>query len=82
MNKRKLEKLNTLPDNIIKEVKEILKAYEKVDVLFEYGKFYVMLGVVIKAKYGEDFKHIATFKNTDIYTEEERRQNYKEVFGY
>ena len=82
MNKRKIEKLNTLPSNIVNEVKRVLKVYDECDVLYEYGYYKVMIDCVVKSKYGEDYKYIATFKNTDIYTEEERRQYYKEVFGY
>lgn len=82
INMTTLEKLNQLPNEIIEEVKNVLKAYDECDVYYEYGRFNVMVGACIRSKYADDFKFISNFKAQDIYSEEEMKQNYKETFGY
>ena len=77
-----LEKLNQLPSETANEIKRVLRAYDECYVTYEYGKFNVSVGITIKAKYGTDYKWIGEFKAEEIYSQEERYQNFKEVFGY
>lgn len=77
-----LEKLNQLPEVTRNEVKEILTAYEECNVIFENGAYQVSPDISIKSKYAKDYKWIGTFKAKEIFTKEERKSNFKKVFGY
>lgn len=72
--------LNTLPIETIKKVKEMLKAYDEVNVYFEDGTYHVSIGHCLRATYGQDFKNIETYKAKDVYTEQERILNYVNEF--
>ena len=74
-------KLENLPEEIQEKVKEVLKAYRRVSVIFEYGKFEVSVGSCIKANYHWDHFVCGRYEDKEVYSEEERRLNYKEVFG-
>lgn len=76
-----MEKLNNLPKEVIAEVKNILKAFDEVNVVFEYGKYDVSTSIVLKAHYATDHKFIGTFYAKDVYTEVERIENYINEFG-
>ena len=77
----KNEILESLPESVQTEVKETLKAYNECFVTFENGKYSALPAIGIKAKYAEDHKFIGKIKSTDIYTLEERKQNYRDMFG-
>lgn len=72
--------LKTLPIEIQEKVKSVLKAYDEVHVVFEYGEYHVSAGIALKATYGDDHKFIGTYKATEIFTPEERIINYVEAF--
>ena len=72
--------LNTLPIEIQEKVKRILKAYDEVHVIFEYGEYHVSPSISLKATYSEDHKFIGTYKANEIFTPEERIINYVEAF--
>lgn len=73
-----MKNFNELPETIQSEIKETLKAYDKVDVYFENGEYH--FGLVIKNHYATDHKVIGTYYAKDIYTEEERIVNYANEF--
>lgn len=72
--------LNTLPIEIREKVKSVLKAYDEVHVIFEYGEYHVSAGISLKAVYADDHKFIGTYKANEIFTPEERIINYVEAF--
>lgn len=67
---------NNLPIEIQTNVKNTLRAFNKCDVWFEYGQYRVLTGACLKATYGADHKYIGTYKADEIFTEEERIENY------
>ena len=75
-----MTKFNELPENVKAEILDTLKAYDEVFVVYEYGKFHVSVGVMLKAEYAPDHKVIGTFYARDLYTEKERMINYIESF--
>lgn len=72
--------LNTLPIETIKKIKDVLKAYDEVNVYFENGQYHVSTGHCLRATYGTDFKNIGTYKSKDVYTKQERILNYVNEF--
>lgn len=74
--------LEKLPEEIQQEVRQTLKAYQRCNVYFEYGKFHTRTGYCVKAEYNFDHFVCGEYKASDVYTEEERRQNFIESFGY
>ena len=77
-----LQTFNELPKEVQDDAKETLKAYDECYISYEYGKYHVSVGVCIKSKYATDYKHFGSIKATQIYSEEEMKDNHKEVFGY
>ena len=74
------EELNKLPQDILEQTLETLKAFDECHITFENGRYHSSTGVCLLAKYPEDFKVIGTVYADDIYTKEERDQNYIESF--
>ena len=62
------------------EIKDTLKAFDKVNVIFENGEYHFSTGIGIYATYAPDHKFIGTVYAEDIFTEEERILNYMESF--
>lgn len=73
-----MRKLNTLPIEEQEKIKGWLKAYDKVDVFFENGRY--NYGVCLKATYAPDHEYIGTYKADEVYTEDERIENYINEF--
>lgn len=73
--------LKELPESIQAQVKSVLRAYPHCMVTYEYGKFSVSAGHCIKSNYNFDHYVAGTYLDSDVYTEEERKQNYIEEFG-
>lgn len=73
-----MKKINELPNEIQLKIKNTLKAYDKVDVFFENGRY--NFGVCIKKEYAPDHKFIGTYYAKDIFTEDERILNYVNEF--
>lgn len=71
-----------LPEAIQKEVKNTLKAYKRCTVYYEMNQFHASVGSCIRARYAPDHFVCGDYYATDIYTKEERRQNFYESFGY
>ena len=74
--------LTELPDDVQDEVKQLLKAYSNANVVFEYNRFEVSASVCIKALYNHDHFVCGRYSAEEVYTKEQRRQNYFESFGY
>lgn len=71
---------NELPKKVQEEIKNTLKAYSEVFVVYENGKYNVGVGVALKSHYATDHEVIGTFYSKDIFTLEERIINYAEAF--
>lgn len=74
-----MKKFEQLPEKVQEQVKEILMAYPSVSVTFENGEYHYG-GDCIKDTYADDYEVIGDYKDTDIFTEEERIINYVESF--
>ena len=70
-----------LPAEVQEMVKSNLHVYDQTHVSFEYGKYHVSPNVCLKAEYGEDHREIGTYRADEIFTEEERIENYINAFG-
>lgn len=70
------------PKDVQEEIKKILRAYDEVNVTFEMRKFHVSPNVSICSSYPYDHMVCSRFHVTQMYTKEERRQNFFEEFGY
>lgn len=75
-----MKKFNELPLDVQNKAKYILRAYNEVFIVFEYGKYNVGACVGLKAKYAPDHEVIGMYYADDIYTPEERMINYIECF--
>lgn len=80
MKRLNKEELNKLPKEVIKEAKNTLKAYGKVNVIFQNGNYKVQCGSLLLNEYPEDFKVIGTAYAEDIFDEKDRMINYIEGF--
>lgn len=76
------EQLEALPKEVCEKAKDILKAYDEVSITYEHGQYKVSACIGICANYAPDHKFIGTAYAEDIYTEAERKENFKEEFGY
>ena len=74
--------LEALPEEIQNKVKSILKAYNEANVVYEYGRFNVSASYGIKSHYNYDHFVCGYYKQDEVYTKEERKQNFIEEFGY
>lgn len=75
-----MKNFNTLPSEVIEKVKNTLRAFDEVHVIFEYGEYHVSTGIAIKATYAPDEEFIGTYKASEVFTEEERILNYVNEF--
>lgn len=73
--------INNLPLKVQSEVREILRSYNSVSVWFEYGEYHVSTGACIKAQYGADRKDFGTIIAAEVYTADERIENYCNSFA-
>ena len=71
-----------LPQEVKDEALDTLKAYDKVEVEFSNGRYHVSAGTYIAASYPVDHCVFGTYYAKDLYTEDQRKANFKEVFGY
>ena len=79
----KKELFETLPEHIKEDIRNTLKAYDKCYVNFQNGEYKVTIAIGILSEYPKDFKVIGTIHNHDIYSREERIENYiNEFMGY
>ena len=74
----KRENFNELPTEIQNEIRKTLRAFDSVDVWFEYGRY--TFGSCLKASYGADHRFVGTYTAEEVYTENERIANYINEF--
>lgn len=71
-----------LPKEVKDEALDTLKAYDRVRVEYAGGEYKVTTGCCIASRYAYDQCVCSVYYAKDLYTEEERQENFKEVFGY
>lgn len=71
---------NELPQEVQNEIKSWLHVYDKTFVVYENGKYNVSSAVCLKAHYAPDHEVIGEYHAEDIFTEEERIENYINTF--
>lgn len=82
MNKFKAitkEELNKLPATIVEKVKNTLKAFNECSIEYEHGEYHTT-SACLRSYYADDYKFIGTAYQEDIYTIEERIENYRNEF--
>lgn len=72
--------IKNLPVEVVEEIKDILKAYNECNVVFENGKYHVRTFTCLQASYSDDYKVIGRFKKDEVFTKEEQELNYIEEF--
>lgn len=77
-----MKQLNELPLNIQAQVKEVLKAYHNVNVIYANGEYRVSSGYCIMSEYPSDYEVIGDYNDEEVFTLLERIANYKESFKY
>ena len=75
-------KVEALPIEIAKDIKETLTCYDEVFVTYEYGKYKVSTGCGICSSYAPDHRVVGTVYAKDIYTTEERKENLRILNTY
>jgi len=74
-----MRELNTLPIEEQESIKRTLRAYDEVVVFFENGKY--THGVCLKSSYAPDHEYVGTYRADEVYTEDERIENYINEFN-
>ncbi len=69
-----------LPADVQMAIMDTLKAFKQVYVSYENGSYNVSTAVGVKATYGQDHRFVGTVYAADVYTLEERTENYIECF--
>lgn len=69
-----------LPDEVQKEVKDVLKAFDECHVEHCHSKLSVHTGWCLSAHYADDECVVGEYKANEVFTEEERIINYAESF--
>ena len=66
--------------DIVEDVKRTLKCYDETYITYEYGEYKEMPMIGIYKEYAPDHKFIGSVRAKDIYTLEERIENYESEF--
>lgn len=74
----RMRALNTLPIEEQTRIKGWLRAYDEVVVFFENGRY--QYGVCLKNHYAPDHEYIGTYKADEVYSKDERIENYINEF--
>lgn len=73
-----MKNFNELPENLQNEIKDYLRAYNKVTVWYENGRY--TFGTCLKKTYAADHEFIGEYRADEIYTDDERILNYVNEF--
>lgn len=69
-----------LPQDVQEKAINTLKAFDEVNVIFEYGEYHVSTCICLKKEYAPDHKYIGRYFAKDIFTPDDRIVNYIEQF--
>jgi hypothetical protein len=75
-----VDQLSDLPIEVVAKVMSTLRAFKECNITFEYGRYEVNTGYMLKSSYGSDHRIVGEVRAADVYTEDERTQNYIECF--
>ena len=75
-----IEQLKALPIEVQEEVESTLKAYDSVNIIFEYGEYKVRTSMAILREYASDHKVIGKVKKETVFTKEQQDLNYINTF--
>ena len=73
-----MKEISTLPLQVRVHIMETLKAYDEVTVTYENGEYHY--GLCIKSHYAPDHEFIGVYKANELYTLEQRTENYMQTF--
>ena len=76
------EVFDTLPEDVKAKIKDTLRAFDSVEVVYEFGEYHVNTFSCLKASYGSDHKVIGTAYQDDFYSIDDYKKIYQEEFGY
>jgi hypothetical protein len=74
------EKLESYPTELVEQVKKTLRAYDETYITYENGEYKEMPMFGVYGTYAKDYKFIGAVRQEDIFTLEERIENYESVF--
>lgn len=69
-----MELIESLPDEVAREVLDTLKYFTECYVTFQYGKFEVSTGIGIYSRYAPDHKFWGSAKANNIYSPQMQRE--------
>lgn len=75
-----MKKFSELPERVQGQCREMLKAYDSVNVSFENGSIQASTGTCIRSKYPADREVWGRYRAKDVFTESEQIINYVECF--
>ena len=75
-----VEILSVLSEEDKKKAMNILKIYDKVYIYIEDGVYHITTNIFIKSSYSSDHKFLGEIKVDEVYSLEERTENYIESF--
>ena len=76
------KQFNELPNEVQKEVKQVLGMYDEVNVIYSDKTYKVSPHLVITNRYVEDYQFLGTYKATEVLTREEHIKLQILTFGY
>ena len=77
----KVQNFESLPIEVQEDVRNTLKAYNEVHIVFEYGRYNVSTCIALCATYAPDRKVIGDVHKDEIYTKDEQILNYIDTFN-
>lgn len=80
MNRLSIKELNALPKDIVTEIKNTLRAYDRCTVKYMYGEYSVSTSSCLLAEYPSDYKVVGDVFKEDIFTDKEKIENYINTF--
>ena len=73
------EFLKELPEDLQKRVLNTLKAFDECQIEYKNGEYKIGC-ICLRSSYPKDFRVVGTFYQDEIYTLEERIENYRQEF--
>ena len=75
-----MTRFEELPMDIQLEIRDTLKAFDTCHVTFSNGCYHVGCGVCLMREYPKDFRVVGDYNADEIYTVDERIENYVNEF--
>lgn len=81
LNWNELE-LKDYPNEVREEIIDTLKVYDKVYVTYEGVEYKISSGFGIRGSYPRDYFICGEYSASEVFTKQERTENFIEKFGY